>query len=351
MTLTLDDLDFERPADLQATAPPEARGSGRDDVRLLVSSPLGHRHLHFTDLPQVLLPGDLLVVNDSATLPASLTAARADGTAFTLNLSTRYAPDLWLAEPRPDRSTPGPLDVVPGETVDVDGVAVRFVAPFPDVERLWFVRADGDLTDVMRRSGRPIRYAYVPDEHGLDAYQTVFATRPGSAEMPSAARPFSRRVLDDLRARGVDVAAVTLHAGVSSLEADEVLEPGADLDRLALMPEPFDVPAATVERIRSTREVGGRVIAVGTTVVRALESVWDDGSLRAGRGFTRRVVTPSRCTCVVDGLLTGLHDPRATHLAMLYAVAGADLVRDAYREAVDGRYLWHEFGDIHLLLR
>ena len=184
---------------LQATEPPEVRGAGRDDVRLLVSTPSGHTHAHFTQLADFLRAGDLLVVNDSAVLPASLPATSKVDTvgAFTLNLSTRYAPDLWLAEPRVSPSTPGPLSLTAGDEIEIAGVPARLVAPHPGLPRLWFVKVADGLESVMKTYGKPIRYGYVENAYPLDAYQTLFATHPGSAEMPSAARPFSQTGVEE----------------------------------------------------------------------------------------------------------------------------------------------------------
>ena len=346
MSLQLSDLSFERPAALQANAPPELRAAGRDDVRLLVSTSAGHQHSHFTRLGDHLRPGDLLVVNRSATLPASLPAEAAFGP-FRLNLSTRYAPTLWLAEPRWSHADPGPLPLAPGERVVVAGVEAHLVAPHAGLERLWFVSFAGDIDAAMHTHGVPIRYAYLEHDQPLERYQTVFADTPGSAEMPSAGRPFSSRALAALRARGVAVTSLTLHTGVSSLEVDV-----DDLETLTMYAEPFEVPAATTAQVNATRARSGRVIAVGTTVVRALDSTWDRDSahLHATRGFTRRFIRPQHHNHVVDGLVTGFHDPRATHLAMLFAVAGKDLVLEAYDRAVHHGYLWHEFGDSHLIL-
>lgn len=339
-------LAFARPTQLQATAPPEVRGLQRDQVRLLVSRPDGHTHAFFRDLPQFLTPGDLLVVNRSATLPASLPAEGALGS-FVVNVSTRYGRGLWVAEPRWSRSRPGPLPLSAGETIALAGVPAWLVRPYPGLLRLWFVRIEGDVDALFDCCGTPIRYGYVEDAYPLEAYQTMFATVPGSAEMPSAARPFTPRVVEELRARSVEIAGLVLHTGVSSLEVES--------DRVedhVLYPEPFRVPASTAAAVNAAKREGRRVIAVGTTVVRALESAWDadDGRVRAAAGFTRLYVRPGRQINVVDGLLSGFHDPLASHLAMLYAIAGPELIRSAYAEAVQEGYLWHEFGDSHLVL-
>jgi len=338
------DLYFNRPADLQAAAPPEQRGLERDEVRLLVSTPQGHSHSTFVNLPKFLEPGDLLIVNRSATLPASLQAQSVHGP-ILLNLSTNYGDGIWLAEPRWSRSKPGPLPLQAGESVSVGEQPVHLLTPHPGLPRLWFIQAEGDLCDAMERFGRPIRYGYVEQSQPLNAYQTIFSKIPGSAEMPSAARPFTRRLLNGLHERGVQFAGLTLHTGVSSQEIETDI-----VEDHAMYAEPFHVPVATARAINRTRQAGRRVIAVGTTVVRALEAAWDGKQVAAARGFTRIYIHPKHGTHTVDGLITGLHDPLASHLAMLYAVAGESLIRSAYTEAVQEGYLWHEFGDSHLIL-
>lgn len=343
-------LDFERPPTLQAAAPPEARGLARDAVRLLVTTGSGHTHARFADLPRFLEPGTLLVVNTSATLAASLPARHPRlGPRLgplVVNVSTHYGGGLYLVEPRPSAAVPGPLPLAAGEVLEAGGVALRLAAPHPGLPRLWFVRAAGDLRAAMARAGAPIRYGYLRAPHPpLEAYQTLFGRVPGSAEMPSAARPFTPRVVEALRAKGIALAGVVLHAGVSSheVEAEEV-------EAQVLYAEPFAVPARTAEAVTAARREGRPVVAVGTTVVRALESAWDGAGVRPAAGFTRVFVHPGRPVRSVDGLLTGLHDPLASHLALLYALAPEALVRAGYAAAVREGYLWHEFGDSHLLL-
>ncbi len=334
------ELLFDRPTELQATAPPEAQGRARDDVRLLVSTPSGHTHAQFRDVATFLDEGDLIVTNDSATIPASLHAEGAPGR-FILNVSTRFGPRMWLAEPRWSTSEPGPLPVEEGESFRACDQKVKLISRYPGAERLWFV--EGDLAQAMTRCGEPIRYGYVDRAQPLTAYQTLFARAPGSAEMPSAARPFTQEVVRSLEDRGIGIATIRLHTGVSSLEVET-----DEVEQHTLPPEPFAVSQRTADAVNGAR----RVVAIGTTVVRALESAWepDEGKVVARKGMTRLLVSPARGVHAVDGLLTGFHDPGASHLAMLYAVAGKDLVRDGYEEAIKGGYLWHEFGDSHLLL-
>ncbi|HVU13108.1 MAG TPA: S-adenosylmethionine:tRNA ribosyltransferase-isomerase [Phototrophicaceae bacterium] len=339
------ELIFARPLELQATAPAEARGVPRDQARLLVSTAADkHEHAHFYDLARFLNPGDLLVVNDSATLPASLPASGRIGE-FIVNFATDFGQGTWLVEPRWSSSQPGPLPLAAGEEIVVGGLKTRLAATYPGLPRLWFAQVDGDVRAAMNRVGAPIRYGYVTQPYPLSTYQTVFAKNPGSAEMPSAAYPFTERVVNDLRARGVEIAPITLHTGVSSLEVEaEVVE------EHPLYPEPFIVSAATAKAVNDARRDGRRVIATGTTVVRALESAWNGSEITPHNAFTRLYIHPARGVHVIDGLITGLHDPVTSHLAMLYTIGGQDLIRAAYAEAVTGGYLWHEFGDSHLIL-
>jgi S-adenosylmethionine:tRNA ribosyltransferase-isomerase len=222
------------------------------------------------------------------------------------------------------------------------GAGARLVAPYLSGSRLWVteLRLPDALEPYLAVHGRPIRYRHVRGEWPLSAYQTVYAREPGSAEMPSAGRPLSERLLTALVARGIAVAPIVLHAGVSSLEEGEA--PG---------PEWFRVPPATARLVELTRRAGGRVIAVGTTVVRALETVVEPGgAIRPQQGFTRVLVTPERGVRAVDGLLTGWHEPESSHLRLLEAIGGADLIARSYGAALQSGYLWHEFGDVHVLL-
>ena len=331
-------LDFELPAELEAHDPPEARGLARDQVRLLVSHVQDDRieHLRFTDLPGVLCPGDLVVANDSATLPAALTARRSNGTEIDLHVSTRLPAGLWVVEPRR-------ISACEGESFDLPGAAsVRLLARYPQSQRLWVAQFNADVSDLMARFGRPISYPYVRGQWPIEMYQTVYAGPPGSAEMPSAGRAFSPDVLEQLAHRGIGFVTLTLHTGVASLEGHE--KPYA---------EEYWVPELTASAVRAARADGRRVIAVGTTVVRALESAWEagEGEVVASHAWTDLVIGPERGVRVVDSLLTGFHEPKASHLDMLEAIAGRRHLETAYQAALSGEYLWHEFGDLHLILR
>ena len=339
-----DVLMFDRPVHLQATAPPEQRSLDRDGVRLLVTTPEGSTHARFSDLPELLTPGDLLVVNESATIPASLPAEGMLGQ-LVLNLSTNYGNGLWLAEPRLTRSIPGSISLQEGEEIQLPGLTGRMVSRFPGLPRLWFVQLHGNVEAALGEYGSPIRYGYVDQDYPLEAYQTIFARVRGSAEMASAARPFSLPLVDRLKQKGVEIATIVLHTGVSSLEVD-----AEELEDQVMYAEPFQVSPETADAVNTAKRQGRRVIAVGTTVVRALESAWDGQRVVPASGFTRIYIHPGRKVHTVDGLLTGFHDPMASHLAMLYALAGEEMVRSAYSDAVRSGYLWHEFGDSNLLL-
>jgi S-adenosylmethionine:tRNA ribosyltransferase-isomerase len=329
-------IDFTLPPQLEAREPAELRAGGRDDVRMLVSARGGEVvHAHFRELPRFLESGDLLVLNTSATVPAALTALRENGQEIALHWSTSLPAGLAVMEPRKVQGRAGETMSIPG------GGSVTLLAPYRGSQRLWVAKLDVPLPplDYLQRWGRPIAYGYVPRAFPLSAYQTVFARDAGSAEMPSAGRPFTRSLLACLRRGGVRLARLLLHTGVASLENHE--EP---------YEEWYEVPLRTAELVRATRARGSRVIAVGTTVVRALESSVDaNGSVVASRGWTDVVITPERGVRIVDGLLTGLHEPRATHLAMLEAIAGREAIARAYAAALDREYLWHEFGDVHLI--
>jgi S-adenosylmethionine:tRNA ribosyltransferase-isomerase len=350
-------LAFELSRAHEATVPPEARGLARDEVRLLVAGRAtgALEHARFRALPQHLRAGDLLVVNVSATLPAAV-PGRLDGRERVELRFATAAPDLelhgswWIVELRsPDGARPY-RGASAGQRVKLPGgTDVELVAPYAGGTRLWLARISGPaqaaphrhaLREFLAAHGHPIRYGHVPREWPLEAYQTVFATEPGSAEMPSAGRPFTGELITALAARGVLIAPLTLHTGVSSLERGE-----------APYPERYVVPEETARLVNAVRWWGGRVIAVGTTVVRALETVAaEGGTVTAGDGWTRLVVTPARGLRAIDGLVTGWHEPEASHLQLLEAAAGPELLEASYAEALEAGYLWHEFGDSHLLL-
>ena len=322
-----------------ASAPAEARGLARDEVRLLVARPERLTDTVFWTLAQHLQPGDLVVVNTSATLAAALDGRREDGSDVVVHFATAHGDGTWTVEVRPPAPSFGPVtDIRVGERLRLPaGAWLDVLQTHPDQVRLHrvAVAVEGPVTALMERFGRPISYGYVPERWPLADYQTVFSTEPGSSEMPSAARPFTPTVVTDLARRGVLLAPLVLHTGVSS---PEVGEPPAA--------ERYRVPKATAALVGHVKRHGGRVVAVGTTVTRALETTGG----RAGEGWTDLVLGPDRPARVVDGLVTGWHEPGASHVHLLEAVAGPELVARAYEEAEGRGYLWHEFGDSCLLL-
>jgi len=343
--------------ELIAHEPPEARGIARDGVRLVVSEIRRDRitHTRFQSLPGFLRGGDVIVVNTSATVNAALEGERQAGTGernpVLVHLSMPIGESRWIIELRRIIAhDSAPLfDASAGERVDLlDGGRVRLVEPYrtndvtSDRVRLWLAEMDvpDGVSRFAARFGSPIRYSYVQQRWPLAYYQTLFSREPGSAEMPSAGRPFTPEVVARLSSVGVRIAPVVLHTGVSSLEADE-----------PPYPERFRVPAATARIVNETRGAGGRVIAVGTTVARALETVAEnDGLVRPGHGWTDLVVSQERGVRAIDGLITGLHAPGASHLSLLEAFAPRDHLARAYDEAIARGYLWHEFGDSHLIV-
>ncbi|HEU4398982.1 MAG TPA: S-adenosylmethionine:tRNA ribosyltransferase-isomerase, partial [Actinomycetota bacterium] len=326
------------------------------------------RHRRFDELPLLLEPGDLVVVNDSRTLPASLLGRTSGGSALEVRLAARAATgdggERWAALPLgvpadggdpalvPTDARPAAPPLPPGERLVFGGGLTATVlgrhAEAPPLVWLAF-DADGErLAEALHRAGRPVRYAYVPQPWPLHHYQTMFAAAPGSAEMASAGRPFTVQTVRALRDRGVGLATISLHAGLSTYGDPAV-------DRRFVPPEAYRVPEATAAAVDRCRATGGRVVAVGTTVVRALETAAGDsrsgdGRVRAGAGVTRLRIWPGHRLLAVDGLLTGLHEPEASHLDLLGTFVAPEVLERAYTVALEAGYLWHEFGDVCLVL-
>ena len=359
-------IDFVLPDEAAAATPPEAEGRSRDDVRLLVIDRTEGRwrHARFTDLPSFLRAGDLLVFNVSQTLPAALRAERVDtGEPVRLHFSTRldgYAPqppqtlpEHWVVEvrradggPAPDgRFRPGDSFVI-GHVITGDAARVELLEPYGRSRSYWVAAVSAPAFELMARLGEPVRYGYVSKPWPLAAYQTEVGEVPGSAEMPSAARPFTGRIRWALRQAGVEFTCVLLHTGLSSdeVEGDRV---GPD----SVYPEWFSVPPAAAAQVNRALREGRRVIAVGTTVVRALESASRrPQEVMPVEGWTHLFVGPDRPPQVVRGLVTGLHAPRSTHLAMLAAFVPPEVLRATYADALRSGYRWHEFGDLCLIV-
>jgi S-adenosylmethionine:tRNA ribosyltransferase-isomerase len=343
---------FHLPPELSAKEPPERRGLARDQVRLLVldRTKRAIEHTRFDQVGEFLRAGDLLVFNSSRTLPAALDGCGAPaGPCIELRLAEHLPDDTWLALLLCQRGDPFGCGLRAGMQIvfadDLVGAVLEQDRRIPRLWRVRFSKSGAELLDALYRWGRPVRYEYVAAPWNLDYYQTVYAREPGSAEMPSAGRAFTWRLLFDLRRRGVRVAYIVLHTGLSSYMDDHL-----DAEHPA-SEEEFFIGARAAAEINDARSSGHRVIAVGTTVVRALESVADeDGLIRPGHGYTRLRVTADHKLTAVDGLLTGLHEPEASHLDLLTAFLPADEIRAAYEDAVRRGYLWHEFGDLNLIV-
>lgn len=340
--MTAPALDFALPTYLERGVPPRRR----DDVRLMVGSRTDSEIVDttFPALGRFLHPGDVLVVNTSATIPAAIDATTSSGEKVVVHFSSRLPDETWTVEVRrPQGLGSQPYPDFDGDSFLLDGGgSIAIIHRHPVAARLLVVRAglEPNVVEYLARFGRPIRYGYAKDRWPLDAYQTVYAREPGSAEMPSAGRPFTAEMITSLIAAGVVVLPVLLHAGVASLEEGE--HPAEEF---------FSVSRATAGAANALRQAGGRLIAVGTTVVRALETVADrSGLLSSGEGYTDLIIEAASPPTAIDGLLTGWHEPHASHLELVEAVAGRGLMEAMYRHAIELRYSWHEFGDSCLIL-
>lgn len=345
-------LDFELPKELEASEPPEARGLQRDEVRLMLSYTQDNRIIHsrFKQLPDYLQAGDVLVINTSGTMNAAIHAKRANGSPVELHLSTHLPANLWIVELRQvNTKASEPLfDAKEGEILYLpDGESLRLLTPYDAAlragmqkVRLWIASLSiREVLPYVEKHGFPIRYSYVNQAWPSSYYQTVYANEMGSAEMPSAGRAFTADLLTKLVAKGVQIAPLILHTGVASFEKDETP-----------YEEYYRVSAATAQIVNTARKAGRRIIATGTTSLRALETVTNaEGISHEGEGWTRLIISPEHRIRSVNAMLTGLHEPRASHLAMLESLAGREHLQKTYEAALNEGYLWHEFGDLHLI--
>lgn len=337
--------------------PARVRRTAREAARLLVidSSARAFSDASFVDLPELLQPGDVLVVNDAATLPASLQARAPSGGPMEIRLAQDIGGGLWRAVlfgsgdwriPTELRDPPEALGR--GATIEIgEGFTAEIVEVSPLSDRLVtvrFNRTGPEFWAALYAYGRPIQYAYHVSELPLWSVQTVYAARPWAVEMPSAGQPFTWSLLLALRRRGVRLAWLTHSAGLSAA-GDE------DLDSKLPLAERYDIPQGTVDEIEQARSRRSRVIAVGTTVVRALEgSVRNNGGiLCGGTGETDLIVDKTFRPRIVSGILTGIHDPAQSHFRLLRAFADEATLRRAWRHATEAGYLCHEFGDLCLI--
>ncbi len=339
-------FQFTLPPELEAHTPPEYRGVRRDQVRLLVLPRDGRpvTHTRFDALGDFLRAGDLVVVNNSRTLPGLLHARDECGEPVEVRLAHRRAEASWDALLLNGRTHVGR----PGMRLDFgNGLRARVEECHADLPFLWRVHFSIcclELLDRIYRLGEPVRYNYVHEALPIDLYQTVYATQPGSVEMPSAGRAFTWELLLRLKRQGVGIAPLVLHTGLSSTRDDRIDATHPNYD------EQYGVPEATAQMIAESHR-RGRVIAVGTTVVRALETAArEDGTVAAECGWTRLHIDAKHRLRAVDGLLTGLHEPQASHLDLLSAFVEPARLQQAYQEAIERGYLWHEFGDMNLIV-
>lgn len=350
MTMTTSPIHFELPQQLACPLPTEERGIARDEVRLLVSNHDGDdiQHRKFKELADYLTEGDVLVVNDSATVAAALPIRLENDQAARLHLSTQLDDRHWLAEIRAVHSNQSKRwrEGTAGQSFDLPGGGqATLIAPYYQDTRqlhLWKISLKLPLSwqEYLHQYGSPIKYQNLDRVYPLDYYQTFFSTIPGSAEMPSAARGFTANMVESLVLKGIQIIPITLHTGVSSLETGEMP-----------YPETVLISPLNAARINLAKAQGKRIIAVGTTAVRAIETASNSqGKVTAFNGKSELYILPGYQMKVIDGLLTGFHEPEASHLYMLQALASKQHLRKAYKAAIQQGYYWHEFGDLHLIL-
>ncbi|MEZ4887230.1 MAG: S-adenosylmethionine:tRNA ribosyltransferase-isomerase [Chitinophagales bacterium] len=347
-------FNFNLPDQLQCAKPTEVRGIARDQVRLMVSNKTTNNieHTIFRNIHHYLQEGDVLVVNTSGTLKAALEAYRSDGTLLRVHFSTKLSEKQWIVELRQvvGNHTERFRNGLQGETLQLTNGGTMFLkTPYYSSEllqqehlQLWEVdiQINDSVENYLDSYGMPIRYNYVKDQYPQSYYQTIFAKQMGSTEMPSAGRGFTAQLLTQLIINGVQILPIVLHTGVASLEINE-----------RPYQEYYQVPQPTASALNLARQQNRRIIAVGTTVVRALETVTDcQGFTQGGTGWTDEFITPERGIFAVNGLLTGFHEPKASHLLMLETLAGREHIEVAYQAAIEETYQWHEFGDLHLII-
>ncbi len=345
-------FSFSLPEELNAKTAPELRGVNRDRVKLLVA----HRedgqtfHSTFNHLPDFLRKGDLLVFNSSRTLPASLkTLKNKKHHIAEVRLAEHLPDDNWLILILNEKISGSVTTIKPGLKIEFDtGLTAIIVKRDSYNPRLWrvkFSETGVDLINKFYQIGEPIRYGYVSAPLPLEYYLTIFAKDPGSSEMPSAGRAFTWKMLFELKKSGIETAFLTLHTGLSSYMDDNLTR----TPRVG--EEEYFIPAGTVTKIETTKINGGRIIAVGTTVVRALESAAScSGKIIPGHAYTTLRITEGHILKVANGLITGFHEPEASHLDLISAFLSPELIRKIYSEAIERKYLWHEFGDLSLIL-
>ena len=345
-------LSFDLPDELSATKPPELRGINRDEVKLLIINRNDYMTYHstFNHLSDFLRSGDLLIFNSSRTLPASLkTINKGKGKPSEVRLAEHLPDDTWLVLFLFDKETPKNSLIKCGQKIEFESDLTAVVEkPDSHNPRLWkikFSKTGAALIDIFYMIGKPIRYGYISAPLPLEYYMTVFAIDPGSSEMPSAGRAFTWKMLFDLKNKNIGTSFLTLHTGLSSYMDDDLSATHV------VSEEEYFIPAGTASRIRTAKAKGGRIIAVGTTVVRALESSASlTGKVVAGHSYTNLKITGEHKLKIANGLITGFHEPQASHLDLISAFLNPSQIREAYEQAIERKYLWHEFGDLCLIV-
>lgn len=349
MNILSDIIQFELPGQLSCAKPTELRNISRDEVRLLVTTGNGDvGHSYFRRFTDYLVAGDVLVVNTSATQPAAFPVKLPNNRKGMVHFSTQINDCEWLVEVR---------EIIGNRVVRWKEGEENMVFQIPSkatiklkrkfyadrkLLHLWVVEFNSgmDFQSYMNKYGQAIKYEDLEKSYPLDYYQTFFSSHPGSSEMPSAGRGFTQDLVNKLLQKGIAFAPILLHTGVSSLEENE-----------RPYPEYFEINPLSASVINNAKRNGGRVIAVGTTAVRAVETATNDsGKVLPYKGNTHLNITSNYRMKMVDSLLTGFHEPRASHLHMLQSLAGIQHIEKAYSVAVDNHYYWHQFGDLHLIL-
>ncbi len=341
--MRVDLFDYELPEELIAQEPLPERTASRMMVLLRAEQRWEHRF--FRDLPSYLRPGDVLVLNDTRVIPARLIGRRQTGGRVELLLLRPISGERWLALARPGRR------VRAGDVITISNdLRVRVVAMHQEGIREVELECAGDLLEVLDRVGQPPLPPYIrrparPEDR--ERYQTVYARDPGSAAAPTAGLHFDQQMLHRLQQAGIKIAFVTLHVGLGTFRPVTA----ENVEDHKMHAEPYRITEQAAQRINQARQRGGRVVAVGTTVVRALETVADDsGTIHPGQGETDLFIYPGYKFKAVDAILTNFHLPRSTLLILVCAFAGRELVLAAYREAVRQRYRFYSYGDCMLIL-
>lgn len=338
-------ISFQLPDQLNASIPPERRGVRRDRVKMLVLDRQNGHVEHTNNLEDYLKAGDVLILNNSRTIPAQLSGTYLEGDnekEVIVRLAHRLSEDKWqaLLIGRPKWNKGDKITFTP----HLSAVVEESYSEKPLVTIKFSICCNA-LFDQFYSIGQPIRYEYIETPWDLDYYQTVFASVPGSVEMPSAGRAFSWEMILKLKKLGIQIGFIQLHTGLSYFESDKWSHHPEENT------EEFIIPKETAKLIEKAKENGGKVIAVGTTVVRALEAMYLlNNKIEGLHQWTNLYIDSSYPLKVVDGLITGMHEPEASHLDMLSAFIEPDMLNKAYENAIAKHYLWHEFGDMNLII-